>query len=101
MLSIWPLVTLGAVAVVMWFVGSELQSSTRGQIERSFVCPNTGEEVTALLQSDFFEPQRYRDVLACSRFAGAGRPTCNRACLRLEKENIEAQDSVRLPLPIA
>jgi hypothetical protein len=86
MLSIWPLVTLGAVAVVMWFVGSELQTSARGQVTRSFVCPNSGEEVTTQLQSDFFEPQRYRDVLACSRYAGLGRrPAIAPACASTRK----------------
>jgi hypothetical protein len=100
MLWIWPVITVAAVAVVVFFLTSEMAGSTRGAVARTFVCPQ-GKEVTAVFESDFFEPRRYRDVLSCSRFA-AGQPVaCDKACLDLGKEAIAAQDAVRLPVWIA
>ena len=95
---IWPIVTVAAVAVVLVFLTRDLEGSTRGRVERTFRCPGDGLEVTALLQSDFFDPHHYREVLLCSRYGMNRAPQCDRACLALDKRDIEAQDAVRLPV---
>ena len=95
---LWPLMTLVAVAVVLVFVAREIDGSTGGRVERTFVCPTNGQEVTALLQSDFFDPDHFRDVLLCSRFGMNRSPQCGRACLAMAKSEIAAQDATRLPV---
>jgi hypothetical protein len=98
MLWIWPLVTLAMVAVVAFFVTAELAESTRGRVERTLACPGDAAEATVLFQSDFFEPGRYRSVVACSRFPAGQQPSCALACLGLGKPAVEAQSSLRLPV---
>ena len=98
MLWIWPLVTLVAVAVVAFFVSAELAESTLGRVERTISCPGDGNEATVLFQSDFFEPGRYRSVVACTRFPAGQRPTCSLACLGLSKAAIASQGSPRVPV---
>jgi len=98
MLWIWPVVTVAVIGVVLLLVTSELASSTRGRVERTFVCPVSGKDVSALFDSDFFAPGHYRDVLACSRFAPGTAVACGKDCLAMSKETIAEQDAVRLPV---
>jgi len=98
MMWIWPVLTVAEVGVVLLLVTSELASSTRGRVERTFVCPVSGRDVSAVFDSDFFAPGNYRDVLACSRFPAGAPVSCGKDCLAMSKESIAAQDAVRLPV---
>lgn len=98
MLWIWPIVTVAAVAVVLVFLTLDLAGSTHGRVERTFLCPVDGQAATALMKSDFFDPEHYRDVILCSRYGMRSSPQCARACLAMSKREIEAQDAVRPPV---
>jgi hypothetical protein len=87
MLWIWPVVIVAMVVVVMYLVTSELASSTGARVEATLACPVNGKVASVALQSDFFEPSRYRTVHRCSLCAN-GEPTCAMACLDLPKDMI-------------
>jgi hypothetical protein len=97
-LWIWPIVTVLAVAVVLVYLVRDFEGSTQGRVERTFLCPVDGQAATALLKSDFFDPEHYRDVILCSRYGMRSSPQCARACLALGKRDIEAQDAVLPPV---
>lgn len=91
---VWPLMTLAGVGVVAWLVSREISQSTRGEVERRFVCPVEESPVVARFVSDFFDPASYSDVLRCSRFGD--RPvTCGKQCLDLGKQAIARQHAAR------
>lgn len=90
-LWIWPLVVLAVVSVVALLVSRELRESTRGDVERRFVCPVGRHEVTATFVSDFFDPHRFQGVRRCSTFGPEVAPRCDLACLAISKDELAAQ----------
>ena len=97
----WPLLALAAVAVVVYLVTRELRESTRGDVERRFVCPLAGNPVTATFVSDFFDAQHFQDVRRCSTFGSSYPPNCGKACLALTKDELAAQDARLEPRIVA
>lgn len=91
----WPVVLLALVGVTLFFVLQDVARSTRAELDRSFRCPIRDLEVTATFRTDFFDRDRFEDVLACTAFDDPLRLECDRGCLRLTKAELARQDRER------
>jgi hypothetical protein len=91
---LWPVMTLVSVGLVAWLISRELMQSGRGRVERSFVCPVNGAQVTATFASDLFDSYAFADVVTCSRYPD-GPVSCDKECLALSKLALARQDAMQ------
>jgi len=86
---LWLTLTAAAAAAAGLWMLLEIEHRNRAPVVRTFRCPTHKQRFTVTFRSDPFDPQSYRDVLACTAFADPTEPACGKECLTLGKEVVE------------